>query len=225
MINGEAELDGAAGQTNADGVVGAGYVDWRDNGTYAIVGGAVGQYDFETTRNVTFNNAPQSVSGESEGTTYSAFAAFGRKFDVGNWRLSASARVNYVSTEIDGYEEAGTSQARVSVDDFEGDSVAFGVRVRAETEYVLDDDMSLLPQVGGGVVYESALGDRDVPVRRDLASRRREPLHGRSAGRCNAAVQRDHGHHRACAGRGRRGRTERHRYGGRPLPVLIAIQE
>jgi uncharacterized protein with beta-barrel porin domain len=163
-INGEAELEQGAGDTNSDGIVAAGYVDWKADGMFAVAGASYGTYDFETTRNVTFNGAAQVVDGESEGSTMSAFAAFGKKFEVGDWRLSASGRVNYTKTDVDAYEENGTSPARIAVEDFEAESFTIGARVRGETEIPIGDDMALLPSAGVGAYYESAMGDRTLNV-------------------------------------------------------------
>jgi uncharacterized protein with beta-barrel porin domain len=163
MSSGDVELDENSGKTEAESLFGAAYVGFRtDSGTFVGGGVSMSTQSFDASRNVTLNGVGDTLTGETDGSSFGAFATLGKEFEFGDWTMTASGRIAYVSAKTDAYEEQGTSILRLSFDEVEAQALALRARVMAERSDRIGGDMGLSFRVGGGLAHESALDDRVI---------------------------------------------------------------
>ncbi|MGE0044974.1 MAG: autotransporter-associated beta strand repeat-containing protein [Hyphomonadaceae bacterium] len=159
---GEAELALNAGDTTAESLQGAVFADWRGERWAASVGATLGGHDFETRRRVLLNGVPTDLSADTSAETAGLFASVARHFSANGWEMSLSARAAWLSTNVDGYREAGSSVLRLDVDDFSAETARLGARFRAERRFNAGEGVVMAPSITLGVVHEAALNDREA---------------------------------------------------------------
>lgn len=68
---------------------------------------AYGFHDFETDRNIRYNNADFVASSTPEGNQYDVALSFGKDINWQQWLLNSYARVEYQVVDIESYDESG----------------------------------------------------------------------------------------------------------------------
>ncbi|MBI1186126.1 MAG: autotransporter domain-containing protein [Alphaproteobacteria bacterium] len=166
-VRGDADLELNAGDVESEGVMAAAYADWRNQNFMVSGGVSVGAQDLDIRRRVELNGQPIDLFGATESRTSGVHLGAAAMADWGGWDVSASARVNYVSTEVDNYEEGGGAVLALDWDRFDAESLFTRIRMRAERRMLVGEGLSVTPAFSLGVVREEAIDD-DRTVRASL---------------------------------------------------------
>lgn len=128
------------------------------DGTYFDAMVAVGFNEYDTERTINVGGFDRTAKGDFDGMQYSARAALGREYDMGNgFSLIPEVSAQYSYVSLDSYTETGAGGAGLIVNPDDNNALELGVGATAAWDHQTSHGI-LRPELRGTVVYD-VLGD------------------------------------------------------------------
>lgn len=124
--------------------------------TNLALGGSYTRHDVHSSRNVIFPGFSETVTGSYAAGTSQVFGELNHTFELGTVDIQPFARAAYVHVDTQGFSETGGSAA-LTVSPTSINALFTTLGIRAETEFRLEDDLSV--SVKGGLGWRHAFGD------------------------------------------------------------------
>ncbi len=140
----ETDLDGGIGDVEADGYSLSLYGTYWVKNFYVDAIGTYADKSYETVRHIDYAVAipvRQTLLGDSDAEEWSFSLGGGYEMAKGGWTYGPFARLNYLDSQIDGYDER--------LADFDSTAPGFGIAMRVDDQEI----ESLTTVVGGQASY------------------------------------------------------------------------
>lgn len=161
----EVEYSSGAGEVENDVFGFTGFLTWYMNQFSLDVQLGYGTADFDSRRNITFMGLPSSATGSTSSDQYNFSLQTDWTYSRNALTLRPYLRVDYMSTEIDGYTESSGSPWAVRIGDQDVDQITS--RLGLDATYAMSFDWGVfVPGLKLSVVSEAS-GDYS-PVRFQL---------------------------------------------------------
>jgi len=152
------DMSGKTDINSYEGTFYAGYMDVVN--PYYINGALSFAYNkYNGSRQIDIGADERIADADYDGQQYSVLTDGGYIFDVGDYKLTPVASLQYTRLHVEGYTETNAGSLNLTVKDQDYDMLQSGVGIKLARSFNLEDDRVVTPEVHGRWLYDF-IGDR-----------------------------------------------------------------